>query len=336
MTPVPEFALGVDAGGTKTLLAMADRSGAVQFITQGATLDPTGGPGWTQEIGRLVDCIGAHLPYVRGAALGLPFHGEMPAISRAQRERCAALFSMNHEVVNDVQVAFDGAFAGRGGVLLLAGTGSMAWAGDGSGADIRVGGWGDTFGDEGSAYWIGREALSEAARALDGRGTALGFAHALLDALHLSEADLIGWSYAEVTRRSKIAGVARLVSELARLDDTARAILERAADRLYEHAKAGFQRSGLPASADWSYAGGVFASDVVLGRLVSLIGRAPTPPLLPPVGGALLRAARLCGWVTDAAWVDRVATSLKSDQVIASLDAAISVPTTRSGRSTIT
>jgi glucosamine kinase len=313
MTPVPEFALGVDAGGTKTLLAIADRAGAVQFITQGATLDPTGGPGWTTEIGRLVDAVGANLRYVRGAALGLPFHGEIPAISQAQRERCAALFSMKHDIVNDVQVAFDGAFAGRGGVLLLAGTGSMAWAGDGSGTDIRVGGWGDAFGDEGSAYWIGREALSEATRALDGRGTALGFAHALLDGLQLSEAELIGWSYAGTARRTKIAGVAKVVSTLARVDDTARAILERAADRLYEHAKAGFQRSGLSASAGWSYAGGVFASDVVLDRLVCLIGRAPTPPLLPPVGGALFRAARLCGWVTDAAWVARVATSLASN-----------------------
>lgn len=310
MTHVPEFVLGVDAGGTKTLLALADRSGVVQFFTQGPTLDPTGSPIWTREMERLVDSVAIYMPHVRAAALGLPFFGEIQAISQAQGSICAALFSMNHEVVNDVQVAFDGAFAGRGGVLLLAGTGSMAWAGDGSGSDIRVGGWGDAFGDEGSAYWIGREALSEAARALDGRGPALDFAHSLLDRLSLAEADLIGWSYAEATRRSKIAGVAKLVSDLAPLNETARSILERAGDRLYEHAKAGFERSGLPASADWSYAGGVFSSEVVLGHLISRIGRAPTPPSLPPIGGALLRAARLAKWGTDAAWVSSLASSL--------------------------
>jgi len=315
MTQASEFVLGVDAGGTKTLLAIADRSGAVQFCTQGPTLDPTGSPVWTREVERLVDSAAVYMPRVRGAALGLPFFGEIETISQAQRDICAAQFSMKHEVVNDVQVAFDGAFAGRGGVLLLAGTGSMAWAGDGSGVDIRVGGWGDAFGDEGSAYWIGREALSEAARALDGRGPDIEFAHALLHGLRLVEADLIGWSYAEATRRSRIAGVAKLVSEIAAVNETARSILERAGDRLYEHAKAGFERSGLPESAEWSYAGGVFSSEVVLGRLISRLGRAPTPPLLPPIGGALLRAAHLSGWATDAAWAGSLATSLKCDSL---------------------
>jgi glucosamine kinase len=55
MTHVPEFVLGVDAGGTKTLLAIADRSGAVQFLTQGPTLDPTASAIWTREIEGLVD-----------------------------------------------------------------------------------------------------------------------------------------------------------------------------------------------------------------------------------------------------------------------------------------
>ncbi|WP_411859216.1 BadF/BadG/BcrA/BcrD ATPase family protein [Burkholderia sp. BKH01] len=312
MMSAPEFVLGIDAGGTKTLLAIADRSGVVPFVTQGSTLDPNGGPVWTREIARLVDSAARYMPHVCAAVVGLPFFGEVETISRAQRDMCAGLFPVNHEVVNDVQVAFDGAFAGRGGVLLLAGTGSMAWAGDGSGADIRIGGWGDAFGDEGSAYWIGREALSEATRALDGRGLDVDFAHLLLDGLRLAEADLIGWSYAEAARRSRIASVAKLVSEIALVNETARLILERAGDQLYEHAKAGFERSGLPKSADWSYAGGVFASEVVLGHLISRIGRVPAPPSLPPIGGALLRAARLCKWDADAAWVDSLANSLAS------------------------
>jgi glucosamine kinase len=316
MMHASEFVLGIDAGGTKTLLAVADRSGVVQFVTHGATLDPTGSPTWTGELKRLVDSAAVYMPRVRNAVLGLPFFGEIQATSQTQRDICAGLFSMNHQVVNDVQVAFDGAFAGRGGVLLLAGTGSMAWAGDGHGSDIRVGGWGDTFGDEGSAYWIGREALSEVARALDGRGPDVDFAHLLLHGLRIGEADLIGWSYAEATRRSRIASVAKLVSDIAPVNKTACSILERAADLLYEHAKAGFKRSGLPESADWSYAGGVFSSSVVLAHLVSRIGRAATPPLLPPVGGALLRAARLSKWATDASWVASLARSLTCNGLV--------------------
>ncbi len=55
------------------------------------------------------------------------------AVSDAQREAARRLFDVAVDVLNDVHVAFEGALAGRAGVLSLAGTGSMAWAGDGRG-----------------------------------------------------------------------------------------------------------------------------------------------------------------------------------------------------------
>lgn len=151
---------------------------------------------------------------------------------------------------------------------------------------------------------------------MDGRGPDIDFARALLRGLRLDEADLIGWSHAETTRRSRIASVAKVVSEIATVNETARSILERAGDMLYDHAKMGFERSGLPESAEWSYAGGVFSSEVVLDRVTFRIGRRPSPPVLPPIGGALLRAARLSGWVMDDAWVGNLARSLSCDGLV--------------------
>lgn len=62
-------------------------------------------------------------------------------------------------VISDVEAAYLGALGGRPGVLLLAGTGSIALGRDGRGRWARGGGWGPLLGDEGSAFWIGREWL---------------------------------------------------------------------------------------------------------------------------------------------------------------------------------
>jgi N-acetylglucosamine kinase-like BadF-type ATPase len=62
-------------------------------------------------------------------------------------------------VISDVEAAYLGALGDRSGILLLAGTGSMALGGNGRGGWARAGGWGPLLGDEGSAFWIGREWL---------------------------------------------------------------------------------------------------------------------------------------------------------------------------------
>jgi len=164
-----DLVLGLDSGGTKTMLDLADRNGVVQTVRRGPTLDPFADRGWPDDLASMLRDYAVWWPRIVGGALGLSCHGEVEAVSARQIKVTADLLPVPHLVLNDVRVAFDGALAGRAGVLLLSGTGSMAWAGDGN-RDLRVGGWGEAFGDEGSAHWIGREALSEATRALDGRG----------------------------------------------------------------------------------------------------------------------------------------------------------------------
>ncbi len=308
-TAAPDLVLGLDGGGTKTVLAVADRGGALRRFSIGPTLDPFAQPRWPDLLAGMIEPLGT-VSQVGGAALGLPCHGEVLDLSRRQAETAARLLPRPHEVVNDVQTGFDGALAGRPGVLLLAGTGSMAWAGDGV-REIRVGGWGEAFGDEGSAHWIGREALGTATRSLDGRGYALPFAQALLAGLGLRADELVGWCLGQAGRRTAIAGVARVVDALAEAGDgVATALLSRAARHLADHADAAATRLGLPRGFTWSYAGGVFRSATVLRRTAEALGRPPAPPRLPPVGGALLRAARLAGWTADDGWIDRLAGAL--------------------------
>ena len=298
--------LGLDGGGTKTIAAIADRSGTVLDLSFNVGLDPTAGPGWEGLLAEIVAPFGR----VDAAALGLPFHGEISAVSARQIAVAAQLIGPQAQVLNDVAVAFEGALAGESGVLILAGTGSMAWA-RGPRGTVRSGGWGDAFGDEGSAYWIGREALSIVSHHLDGRKAAPAFAENLLDRIGIPAEALIGWTYLRANLRAGIASVAANVSALALQGDAeAKQLMERAAWHLAELGRAVATVSGLTAPVPWSYAGGVFRDAGLLAAVTRAMGPVPAPPRLPPVGGAILCAAKAAGWAIDDGFIARLGSTL--------------------------
>lgn len=294
--------LGLDSGGTKTVATVVDRSGAVLAFAHGTGLDPTAGDGWEMRLADLVMPLGP----VDAAVFGMSFHGEIPSVSARQIAVAKALLGPAAHVMNDVAVAFEGALAGEEGVLILSGTGSMAWA-RGPNGSTRSGGWGDAFGDEGSAYWIGREALALVSMHLDGRTSCQAFAEGLLGALGLAPDQLIGWAYSD-NPRVKIAAVARHVSALT-ADPDAQALLTRAAAHLTALGHAAARTSGAT-TPQWSFAGGVFADPYLRQSVAAQMGTAPIAPRLPPVGGAVLVAARNAGWTTDAGFIQRLNASL--------------------------
>lgn len=300
--------LGIDGGGTKTDVALVDRSGRVLRRMRTEGLDPTGETDWEA----VLDGIAADLGPVATVVLGLPYHGEIAEISQKQAQAAARVFGAGARVLNDVEVAFDGALAGAEGVLILAGTGSMAWARGPLGTH-RVGGWGDLFGDEGSAFWIGREALGRASQALDGRRVDRGFADALLARIGVVPEGLIAWAYGLQPQRAGIAALAAEVSALAHAGEAeAREIMAEAAGHLACHGLTAARLCGT--AARWSFAGGVMADPLVLHSLTDRMGLEPTPPVLPPVGGAVLRAALAAGWDTGAAFVTTLKTGLNNQQ----------------------
>jgi N-acetylglucosamine kinase-like BadF-type ATPase len=98
-------------------------------------------------------------------------------------------------VLADGEVALTMAFAHGPGVVVTAGTGSIAYARDPRGAVHRAGGYGWQLGDEGGGYWLGRSALDAAARAQDGRGEGSTLLARLLGALGLPHFDdLVRWT----------------------------------------------------------------------------------------------------------------------------------------------
>ena len=98
-------------------------------------------------------------------------------------------------VMADGEVALSTAFADGTGIIVSAGTGSIAYARDPAGQLHRAGGYGWQLGDEGGGYWLGRRALDVAARAQDGRGEGSTLLARLLGALGLQTFDdLVRWT----------------------------------------------------------------------------------------------------------------------------------------------
>lgn len=305
--------VGIDGGGSKTLVATADRSGEVRVLARGKATSPLETDGWSVALAEQVrPFIASDLS---GVAAALPAYGEVEHVSAAQRRVIAELFGpVPQRVLNDVDAAHLGAFAGGPGILILSGTGSMAWARDAAGASHRTGGWGEVVGDEGSGYWIGKRILGAVSQSLDGRAGPTDLVDAVFSFLSLDRDDAVseleGWASGLDNQRTGIASLAPLATRLAEAGDgAALEIIGAAADELARHIRTLERKLAAP-DLGWSYAGGMFGSPAMRGALVERIGRDPQLPKLPPIGGALLAAAQHLGWPTDGDWIERLARSL--------------------------
>ena len=92
-----------------------------------------------------------------------------PELAEFVRSALAEILTTPIDVVGDMQIALEAAFDTGPGVIVIAGTGSIAYGRDEQGMTVRAGGWGFAIGDEGSAHWIGRTAVNAVLRAADPR-----------------------------------------------------------------------------------------------------------------------------------------------------------------------
>jgi glucosamine kinase len=148
-------------------------------------------------------------------------------------------------VVGDAEALMEDAFGDGAGVLVIAGTGSIAWARASDGTQHRVGGWGQIMGDEGSGYGIGCAALRAIARAADGRGHETLLFDAIREQTGATRPDdLIGWA-ARATKAG-IAALAPPVLECAGSGDVVAArIRDDAVDELALLASSAVRRADL-------------------------------------------------------------------------------------------
>lgn len=263
--------LGLDAGGT------GSRAVVVQdgVVVSRHELGPMNVLLHRDSVRRLADL----LRDTAADAAGLGLAGVQAADDA--RKVAAALGELSAvpvAITDDSEVALLGAFDGAPGVIVVAGTGSIACGRDAAGRTIRVGGHGYLLGDEGAGYWIGRECVRAALRARDGLGPRTALQEIVTSVFDGDLTNAIRQVYEAPHDRGLLA---QLVPLMASLDDQVAAdLLDRAADHLAALADAAQARLGpVPVAM----AGGIFRIDAVRRRFVARTG-AVSPAHGPELG----------------------------------------------------
>lgn len=202
LDPMP-LVVGVDGGGSRTRVLLADANGTVLARTEGAATALK--PGHESDAADIIKALIADVLAMADRSETRPAVCVVGVAGAGHERSAQALWSAlaSRRIADDVSVqpdatiALDDAFGDASGVLLISGTGSVAFARTPDGRLERCGGWGPNIGDEGSAAWLGRRALSVITAAHDGREPETALGGAVLTALEFeSLEDLIPWAAA--------------------------------------------------------------------------------------------------------------------------------------------
>lgn len=317
MSDYDEYYLGIDGGQSHTTALVADASGCILGRGIAGPSNHTREPGGRERLERAVsDAVSDALREAglmeRGSISDFYFHSAHLAMTGEPEDKVEVveqLLSAAHLAVgHDAPGALSGALAGQTGIIVLAGTGSVAYGevqvNQNSIWHARVGGNGYMFGDEGSGFWIGKESLRLAIH-LEDRDLPEGgtFRTALLTHFKReSLKDIAEDFYAGLISRDQLASFTTRVDRLAKQEDEiAISFMTQAARDLAELAEATAIKLGATRRRiQISYGGGVFNSRLLLRQfkatIKELLPKAQVvAPHYGPDIGALLLAYRDAG-----------------------------------------
>jgi N-acetylglucosamine kinase-like BadF-type ATPase len=293
--------IGVDVGGSKTAAALDAGEGAVHRAA---------GPGAAVRPGKALASALVIAEVVR-QALGQSgrLHADVLVVGAAGAgrtlERSALRDALRSEAVadevhitTDIEIALEAAFGEAAGIVVSAGTGSIAVGRDRHGKIDRIGGYGWQMGDEGSGYAIGRAALGAVGRAADGRSPDTALHACVMDRTGSRDFDqLIRW--AASAGPAEVAALApHVLGVAADGDRVAQGIADYAARELSQLAITLAERLSAEPPIAVAVTGGLLGGETPLRRAVlAKLGEAPhLRPAEEPVDaalGALAMARRL-------------------------------------------
>ena len=296
------YVAGIDGGQSSTSAVVVDEKGVVRGRGSAGPADHVDEPRGSRKFAdastnALVRALeSAGLPRdTRFAAVHAGLSGYDDRFDGARPVFAADTVRVQH----DAPVALAGAVQTLPAVVVIAGTGSVAYGKGGDGESVRTGGWGYLFGDAGSAFTVARDALAHA-MAEDDRGVRSPLGDAALayfdrpNLRALATEALLGR-----IPRDQVASFARVVHDAARLGDrAAAAVVDNAASALAELAAVTLARLHLTEEpVPVAFAGGAFANDAFFARtrerLAPLAPHARAVPARydPAIGAALLAFA---------------------------------------------
>lgn len=240
------FLIGIDGGATKTRGIITGEDGVeLASATGGSTNQYTNTlevVKWNLQtiLDHLLRNTGGKIEDVRGICLGLA-GVDKPADARRIQTMVASLLPQTDiNVTNDSVIGLYGGCKKSYGIIVISGTGSIAYGRNKKGNEYRTGGWGHILGDEGSGYSIALHALRRICRAADNREDKTLLTDIILKGLNLKKPiELMDWVKDIEGDKAKISSLSPMVYEACAKDDKAAlSIIEREAQELVIAVKA--------------------------------------------------------------------------------------------------
>jgi N-acetylmuramic acid 6-phosphate etherase len=297
--------IGIDAGGTSTVGLLADEHGRILRDARagGANLVVHGELGVEKVLYQVIEALDSAAP-VAAACLGIA-GADRPGQQELLQGVLRRLgLRRGVRVVNDAVVALVAGAPDGIGIVVVAGTGAIAYGVDPTGKTARSGGWGHLLGDEGSAFWLGHAAVRQGIRAADGRGPATILYDRICEAIGVGVPSdpgaLVEWFYDQNLSRNRVAELAWLVEQAAAEgDQAAEGLLDQAAQHLARAARAVARRLSFPGPYPLVLSGGAFRACPSLVR--RLAGALDLPDArvvtldVEPARGAVTLALQMLG-----------------------------------------
>ncbi|AFH48690.1 Putative N-acetylglucosamine kinase [Ignavibacterium album JCM 16511] len=240
-----KYLIGIDGGGTKSKCVITD-------FELNPLYEVTGGPSNFLMLGTdkvaetilslIIQCVNhLNINYENISSIVLGTTGGGRRNDAEELERAITHLAAHKRiplkdfhVESDARIALEGAFSGKPGSILIAGTGSIMFGKDRSGNIHRVGGFGRFIGDEGGGFRLGQKGLRFVAKEFDGRASKTLMTALLKEKFKIDSPENL---ITEIYRNNfDIASVAPLVIEAAEKGDKpAQTIIESEADELILH-----------------------------------------------------------------------------------------------------
>jgi glucosamine kinase len=297
--------LGIDGGGSKTLCVIGDQNSVLGTGTSaGSNLVRVGEARAQKSLGVAIRqaCAAANVSpsRIEKTCVGIA-GGALPEIAGVVRRLVSEFVSGEVVVVGDMVITMEAAFGSGPGVIVIAGTGSIAYGRNSAGQTARAGGWGFAISDEGSGHWIGRSAVAASMRAFDegGAESASPLLEGIMNSWGVTTRDQMVVAANAAPSPDFAALLRRVLSAAESGDAAARAVLTQAGVELATLAKIVIVRLfGDAVPVPVAVLGGVFRNCGLVQQVFYDRLRAVFPQILPkatpvdPEKGALELARR--------------------------------------------
>ena len=310
-----DYVLGVDGGGTKTIVQIADLSGKVVAESESGSSNykSVGVKSAKENINNAVTSVienlglrNKHKLIFKSTCFGLAGNDSNEDTKIYKEiifnDVIEKYLDRNKIIIcNDTRIGLAAGSDSKNGVMIICGTGSNCYGINEQGREAKVNGWDYILGDEGSGYEIGIKALRALMRAYDGRGESTLLSKTVLEDLNIKNiSELIKWAYSDYFLKVRVAAIAKTACKTAEMGDKiSKKILKEEADEAIISVKTVVDKLGLADKEfDLVFVGNVFKCEkyfksVLMRKLKSKFAKINFKALTKkPVEGAIKLALR--------------------------------------------